>query len=118
DDEVTRAAKMFAESLRAHEAADRAARERKEAAERDARERAEAAEAVRHRREELIAAKDTAAARLKRLRAEGHPRGQMAEAEAAYRAALAALQEDETGERPHWAPAPPPADEPDPGQAS
>jgi len=37
--------------------------------------------------------------------ADGRPRQQMTEADAAYRGALAALQEFETGERPHWAPA-------------
>jgi len=93
-DEQTRAAKLFAESLRAHELADRAERER-----------AEAAASREQQGRELLAAKDEAAARLKRLRAEGRPRQQMSDADAAYRAALAALQEFETGERPHWAPA-------------
>ena len=104
ESEQERAAKLFAESIRAHEAQDRAARER------------QAAAAERGRRHEAVVAdKEEAAARLRRLRADGRPRGQMAEAEATYRAALAALTEFETGERPHWAPAPAVSASEDPG---
>ncbi|MCU1365247.1 MAG: hypothetical protein JWN39_886 [Ilumatobacteraceae bacterium] len=101
DSEQARAAKLFAESIRSHEAADRAERERKAAA---------TAREANHA--ELIAAKESAAALIRQLRADGRPRQKMADAEAAYRAALAALTEFETGERPHWAPAVPEPDAP------
>jgi hypothetical protein len=94
DTEQERAARLFAESIRDHEAADVAARDRQASAARH-----------EHQHDELVAAKEAAAARLRRLRGDGRPRQQMAEAEAGYRAALAALTEFETGERPHWAPA-------------
>ncbi|MCU1397504.1 MAG: hypothetical protein JWN62_613 [Acidimicrobiales bacterium] len=99
DTEQARAAKLFAESIRSHEAADRAERERKAAA---------TAREANHA--ELIAAKESAAASIRQLRADGRPRQKMADAEAVYRAALAALTEFETGERPHWAPAVPEPD--------
>ena len=93
-DETERAARLFAESLRAHEAADRAAQQREqEAADRAARHVA------------LQEARRSAAERIKRLRAGEGRRELIAEAEAAYRVALAELTEFETGERPHWAPA-------------
>lgn len=101
DSEQERAARLFADSIRVHEAADQAARESEAAAARH-----------RHQHSELVAAKETAAARLRGLRADGRPRTQMAEAEAAYRSALASLTEFETGERPHWAPVEPGTDEP------
>jgi hypothetical protein len=90
-----RAARLFAESIRQHELADKAKRERKAAA-------------MDHQRrlEELTANKEAAAAKIRRLRENGRPHAQMQEAEAAYRVALAELTEFETGERPHWAPAP------------
>ncbi|MCU1392791.1 MAG: hypothetical protein JWM34_1219 [Ilumatobacteraceae bacterium] len=95
ENEQARAARLFADSVRAHEAADRVERERR------------AAEADHGRRhEELLAAKESAAAAIRRLRADGRPRAKMAEAEASYRSALAELNEFETGERPHWAPKP------------
>jgi hypothetical protein len=94
-DEQTRAAKMFAESLAAHEAADQAARERV---------RAETEQMQRH--DQLKANKQRAADLIKELRGQDRARQRRAEAEAAYRLALAELQEFETGERPHWAPAP------------
>ena len=99
DTEQARAAKLFAESIRSHEAADRAERDRKAAA--TAREAQHTA---------LISTKESAAALIRQLRADGRPRQKMADAEAAYRTALAALTEFETGERPHWAPAVPDAD--------
>lgn len=95
-DEKERAARLFAESVRAHEAADRAEQQRKQ----DAADRA-AQHVV------LQDAKAAAAARIKRLRAGEGRRELIAEAEAAYRVALAELTEFETGERPHWAPARP-----------
>lgn len=95
-DEKERAARLFAESLRAHEAADLAEKQRKQDA---------ADLAARH--VVLQEAKAAAAARIKRLRSTEGRREQIAEAEAAYRAALAELTEFETGERPHWAPAAP-----------
>ena len=58
--------------------------------------------AARH--ETLQQARRDAADRIKRLRAGGGSRERMAEADAAYRAAVAELHEFETGERPHWAP--------------
>ena len=100
DTEQARAAKLFADSIKAHAAADRAEADRKAA---------KAAEARKH--DELIAAKDRAAEVIRGLRADGRPRQKMADAEAAYRAALAELNEFETGERPHWAPAPAPAEQ-------
>lgn len=103
DSAQERAAQLFAESIRSHEAADRATREQAAAA---------ADEERRHA--SLVADKEAAAARLRRLRADGRPRQQMADAESAYRVALAALQEFETGERPHWAPVVPPEVEPEP----
>lgn len=104
---VDRDLKLFAESVRAQEAAERKARQ-------------EAIEALRrqNRHDELLAAKAAAVADLKAARARGGAE-RIATAEAAYRAALADLQEFETGERPTWAPARPAADEssdqPDPG---
>ncbi len=95
-DEATRAARLFAESVRTHEAADRAAQQR--AADALDRERLHA---------RLRDDKQAAADAIKRLRASGAHRQRVVEAEAAYRAALADLQEFETGERPHWAPAKP-----------
>ena len=94
DDEVTRAAKMFADSVRAHEAADQAERDRV---------RAETEQMLHH--ESLRANKQRAADLIKQLRGQAGSRQRMVEAEANYRAALAELQEFETGERPHWAPA-------------
>lgn len=95
ESDQARAARLFAESLRQHELADKAARERKAAA-------------VEHERrlDELTANKEAAAAKIRRLRENGRPHAQMLEAEAAYRTALAELTEFETGERPHWAPPP------------
>lgn len=94
DDAVTRAAKMFAESLSAHEAADQAERERV---------RLETEQMQRH--ETLKANKQRAADLIKQLRGQDRARQRRVEAEAAYRVALAELQEFETGERPAWAPA-------------
>lgn len=97
--------KLFAESVRAQEAAERKARQ-------------EAVEALRraNRHDELTAAKAAAVADLKAARARGGAE-RVAAAEAAYRAALAELQEFETGERPAWAPAPPPTDNAEPSDA-
>jgi hypothetical protein len=92
-DEQARAAKMFADSLSAHEAADRVERERV---------RAETEQMQRH--EELKANKQRAADLIKELRGQDRARQRRVDAEAAYRLALAELQEFETGERPHWAP--------------
>ena len=94
DDAATRAAKMFAESLSAHEAADQAERERV---------RLETEQMQRH--ETLKANKQRAADLIKELRGQDRARQRRVEAEAAYRVALAELQEFETGERPAWAPA-------------
>ena len=86
---------MFAESLSAHEAADKAERERV---------RAETELMQRH--QQLKVNKQRAADLIKELRGQDRARQRRVEAEAAYRLALAELQEFETGERPHWAPAP------------
>lgn len=100
--EQERAAKLFVESVKAHDAVDRAERQRvKDAAER----------AALH--EQLRGNKQAAADMIKRLRASERKGAQVVEAEAAYRVALAELQEFETGVRPHWAPAPPPTDDQD-----
>lgn len=98
DDDVAR----FAAGVKAQEAAER-------------KQRAEAAEAMRraNRHDELRAAKADAVAELKAARARGD-RDRTAAAEATYRAALADLQEFETGERPTWAPAQP---DPEPADA-
>jgi|SRR6478735_5892603 len=97
----------FAASVKAQEAAERQAR-------------ADAAEAMRraNHHDELKAAKESAVAELKSARAR-NDRERIAAAEAGYRAALADLQEFETGDRPTWAPR---IDEPsdsgsDPGRA-
>jgi len=95
ESDQARAARLFAESVRQHELADQAKRDRKAAAIEQKR-----------RLEELTANKEAAAAKIRRLRENGRPHSQMQEAEAAYRVALAELTEFETGERPHWAPAP------------
>jgi hypothetical protein len=86
--------KLFAESVRAQEQDERKARQ-------------DAVEAVRraNRHDELAAAKAAAVADLKAARARGGAE-RIATAEAAYRRALAELQEFETGERPTWAPTP------------
>ncbi len=85
---------MFAESLAAHESADRAEREQL---------RVETEMMRLH--EVLRADKQRAADLIKQLRGQSGSRQKMIDAEAAYRVALAALHEFETGERPHWAPA-------------
>ncbi len=95
--EQARAARLFNDSIRQHEAADQAERDRK------------VATVERERlHQQLIARKAAAAAAIRTLRENGRPHAKMLEAEAAYRVALAELTEFETGERPHWAPAPPP----------
>ena len=94
DDAATRDAKRFAEALRAHEAADQAERERV---------RLETEQMQHH--ETLKANKQRAADLIKELRGQDRARQRRVEAEAAYRVALAELQEFETGERPAWAPA-------------
>ncbi len=94
DDAATRDAKRFAEALRAHEAADQAERERV---------RLETEQMQHH--ETLKANKQRAADLIKQLRGQDRARQRRVEAEAAYRVALAELQEFETGERPAWAPA-------------
>ncbi len=95
--EQERAAKLFVESIKAHDAADRAESQRvRDATAREA------------KGAELRAAKQRAADTIKRLRATSGRRDSVVEAEAQYRSALAELQEFETGERPHWAPAPAP----------
>lgn len=69
-------------------------------------------EAKRHAedRARLLAAKDAAAAGVKRLRGrDGISAVQRAEADAAYRDALAAVVAAETGQAPSWAPTPTPA---------
>jgi len=107
ESDQARAARLFAESVRQHELADKAAKERKAAA-------------IEHQRrlEELTANKEAAAAKIRRLRENGRPSAQMREAEAAYRVALAELTEFETGERPHWAPVPAAAEESDVAETS
>jgi hypothetical protein len=97
--------KLFAESVRSQEAAERKAQQ-------------QAVEALRraNRHDELTAAKAAAVADLKAARARGGT-DRIAAAEATYRTALADLQEFETGERPAWAP-PPPADDASESQAS
>lgn len=85
--------KIFAESVRAEEAAAKKAR-------------ADAVDAIRRANvhDELKAAKAAAVADLKAARSRGG-NDRITAAEAQYRKALAELQEFETGERPAWAPA-------------
>lgn len=85
----------FASFVRGEEAKER---EAKRAAKR------ERAEAEAHDR--LVAAKDAAAAEVKRLRDRNAPAEQRAAADAAYREALAAVVAAETGTAPAWAPPP------------
>ena len=102
--EQERAARLFAESLKVHEAADRAERQRVKDA---------AAHAALH--EQLLSAKRAAVERLKQLRTAARRRpDELAEAEATYRTASAELQEFETGVRPHWAPRKQEPTEPEP----
>lgn len=97
---------LFASRMKQEKARDRAAK-RAAQAERKA--------AEEHQR--LIDAKESAAADLKRLRREGGAGAvKVAEADAAYRSALAALITHETGEAPAWAPAAPPAPDTDAGE--
>jgi hypothetical protein len=98
DPDVARFAAALKESAR------REAEAKRQAAE--ARQRAEQVAAEAERVKDLERAKDAAASRLRDARRSG--RG-VAEAEAAYKAALAAVVAAETGERPAWAP-----DEPEP----
>src|SRR5215213_6393783 len=71
ESDQARAARLFADSVRQHEALDRAARERATAAEQRARDHAS-----------LVAAKEAAAADIRRLRENGRPRERMLDAEA------------------------------------
>jgi len=87
--------------------------------EEEAREKAEKRAAREARRaveehQRLVDAKEAAADELKRLRRRGGAGAErVAQADAVYRAALAALITNETGEAPSWAPAiEEPADEP------
>jgi len=83
-------------------------REREKAAQREAQNARRQAKAA----EELTSNKQKAAAELKRLRASPNATAeQKAEAEAAYRAALAAVVEAETGAPPSWSPPPAVGDE-------
>ena len=91
------------------------ASEQKAKAERDAERRrvaeerriADEADAEARRLDDAKDAKERAARTLKERRARGASAGSIAEAEAAYKAALAALLTVEQGEAPSWAPAPP-----------
>jgi hypothetical protein len=91
----------FAAALRADE------RARADAARREADVRREQADeqARQEHHEQLRVAKDAAASRLREVRRTGRADA-VAQAEAGYRDALAALVAFETGERPPWAPAP------------
>jgi len=103
--------RRFAELLRAQEAkkkADAAESKRRADAERA---RVEAEQAGERRLAGARTAKEQAARRLKDVRARGASNAVVAEAEAAYKVALADLLAEEQGERPSWAPALP---EPEP----
>lgn len=101
-DLTTKSGRRTAQQQAAKEFADRLAAEKAEQ-KRVQRERQEARRAAQ-RRQDLQAAKDAAAARLKEVRRRGLPGPVRAEAEEAYRAALDALLRDEQG----LEPAPPP----------
>lgn len=99
--------RRFAELLRAQEAkkkAEVAEGRRRADAERA---RVEAEQAGERRLTGARSAKEQAARRLKDVRARGAANAVVAEAEAAYKAALADLLAEEQGERPSWAPAVP-----------
>ena len=81
-------------------------REREKAAQREAQNARRQAKAA----EELTSNKQKAAAELKRLRASPNATAEQ-KAEAAYRAALAAVVEAETGAPPSWSPPPAVGDE-------
>lgn len=101
---VDPAVALFAQ--RHQEDLDRQKAEQRAAAERRKRE-------AEHQR--LIAEKDGAVAKVKELRRRDRvPPGAAAEADAAYKAALAALIEFETGAPPPWAATDAPPPEPDP----
>ncbi|MGE0881178.1 MAG: hypothetical protein AB7L13_04685 [Acidimicrobiia bacterium] len=63
------------------------------------------ANAEQRRHDDAQAVKEKAARTLKQLRARGAKPAEIAEAEAAYKEALAGLIAVETGTRPEWAPA-------------
>lgn len=87
---------LFAEFVRAEEQKERDAKK----AARDERRKAD-------EQSQLVKAKEEAAALVKRLRGSDRATAeQKAEADAAYKAALAAVVAAETGETPTWAPAP------------
>ena len=83
----------------------------------DDRRKAEEAQAESRRHADAGDAKELAARQLKQVRARGS-NAAVAEAEAAYKQALADLLAIEQGERPAWAPAPPEpeAAEPEPAE--
>jgi hypothetical protein len=94
---------------------DRDRAERQEQKQAGERRRAEAevrqeAEAAQSRLDEARRRKDRAVRRAKDLRSRRAPADEVAAADAAYRAALADLEELETGSRPPWAPPSTPAD--------
>lgn len=89
---VERDVQIFAQRVKADE---QAARDEKRRA-RDAMEYA-------NRHDALKSAKQQAVVELKKVRGSGAGSQRVAEAEAAYRAAVAELVEFETGERPTWA---------------
>lgn len=97
--------RRFAELLRAKEANEResAAAERRRAA--ADRERLDAERAQLRLLDDARSAKERAARRLKEVRAGRSSNAAVAEAEAAYKVALADLLAAESGERPSWAPA-------------
>lgn len=98
----------FAERVRQQKEAERAAKQ----AERDARRRDD-------EHQQLLAAKDSAAASVKRLRTREHVTAdEAAAAEAGYRSALAGLIAFETGAPPVWAPAPVVAEDPEEPEGS
>lgn len=98
----------FAAYVREQEQAEKAAKR----ADREARQQADATKT-------LVAAKDAAAAEVKRLRArEGVSPEERAAADATYREALAAVVAAETGEAPAWAPPPSAEPEPEPEAAA
>lgn len=107
--------KRFAELMRSQEAKakkDAAAQREKQAAEKA---RVEAEQAAANQLATAQQAKERAAQRLKDVRARGASNAVVAEAETAYKAALADLVAVESGERPSWAP---PLREPEPEPAA
>jgi hypothetical protein len=107
--------RRFAQLVKASEQKAKAERDAERQRLADERRVADEAEADARRFDDATSAKERAARTLKERRARGASAGSIAEAEAAYKTALAALVTIEQGEAPDWAPAPPSTEASDDG---